>query len=178
MVVAETTEDLQRMVQKVEEQCKRYKLDINKDKTKSLKIGRERGALNIRLSTGVIEQIDEFKYLGVNISDGTTRKTIRERIAMGQRAFGRLSKIWRSNTTSTGLKLRLLMAVVIPTTTYGAECWVLKKEDEKKLLAFEMKCLRRIYGVRWEDRVRNEEVRARTGQVVTILDRVQDMQRR
>ncbi len=71
-----------------------YKLEINKDKTKSLEIGRERGALNIRLSTGVIEQVDEFKYLGVNISDGTTRKTIQEWIAMGQKTFGRLSKIW------------------------------------------------------------------------------------
>ncbi len=49
----------------VREQCKRYKLEINKDKTKSLEIGRERGALNIRLSTGVIEQVDELKYLGI-----------------------------------------------------------------------------------------------------------------
>ncbi len=42
VVAAETTEDLQRMLQKVEEQGKRYKLEINKDKTKGLKIGRER----------------------------------------------------------------------------------------------------------------------------------------
>lgn len=145
VVVAETTEDLQRVVQKVEEQCKRYKLEINKDKAKSLAIGRERGDLNIRLSTGVIEQVDEFKYLGVNTSDGTTGKTVREGIAMGQRAFGRL---WQdtADTTSTRLKLRLLFAVVVPTTLYGAEWWVLKKEEERKLLAFEMKCLRRICG--------------------------------
>ncbi len=115
MLVAETTEDLQRMVQKVEDQCMRYKLELNKDKTKSLKIGRAREDLNIRLSTGVIEQVDGFKYLGVNISDGTW-ETVRERIAMGQRAFGRLSKIWRSNTISTKLKLRLLFAVVVPIT--------------------------------------------------------------
>ncbi len=97
---------------------------------------REREDLNIRLSTGVIEQVDKFKYLGVIISDGTTRKTVRKRIAMGQRVFGRLSKIWRSNTVSTRLKLRLPFAVVVPTTLYGAECWVLKKEVEKKLLFF------------------------------------------
>ena len=34
MVMVETTEDLQRMVQKVKEHCKRYNLEINKDKTK------------------------------------------------------------------------------------------------------------------------------------------------
>lgn len=38
-----------------------------------------------------------------------------------------------------------------------------------------MKCLRRICRIRWEDRVRNKELRARTGQVVTILERVQDI---
>ncbi len=42
VLVAETTEDLQRMMHKVEDQCMRYKLEIIKDKTKSLKIGRER----------------------------------------------------------------------------------------------------------------------------------------
>ena len=134
--------------------------------------------MNIRLSTGVIEQVNEFKYLGVNIQDGTTGKTVRERIALGQRTFGRLSKIWRSNKMSIKLKIKLLSSVVIPTALYGAECWVLKKEEERKLLAFEMKCLRRICGIRWEDRVRNEEVKTRTGQNITILDRVQDMQRR
>ncbi len=55
---------------------------------------------------------------------------------------------------------------------------MLSKAEEKKLLAFEMKCLRRICGITWEDRVRNEEVRRRTGQSVTILDRQKDMQPR
>ncbi len=94
MVVAETTDDLQRMLQKVEEQCERYNLEINKDKTKSLKTGRERerGALNIRLNTGVTEQVEKFKYLGVNIRDGTTGKTVKKRITTEQRTFGRLKQ--------------------------------------------------------------------------------------
>ena len=73
----------------------RYNLEINTDKKNSLKIGRERegGDLNTRLSNGVIEQVDEFEYLGVNIRDGTAGKRIRELITMGQRAFGPVSKI-------------------------------------------------------------------------------------
>ena len=125
--------------------------------------------MNIHLSTGEIEQVNGFKYLGVHIGeDGRTEKAVGERIAMGQRAFGRLRKFWRSNAVSLSLKIRIMSAVVIPTTLYGAECWVLKRREEKRLLAFEMKCLRRICGVRWEDRVRKDEVRARTGQYVTI----------
>ncbi len=179
VIVAKTRDDLQRMLEKTEEQCKRFKLEINKNKTKSMKIAREREVLNVRLGTGEIEQVQDFKYLGVNIGEkGKTEKSVRERIGMGQRAFGRLKKIWRSNTVSMHLKLRLLSAIVIPTTLYGAECWILSKAEEKKLLDFQMKCPRRICGISWEDRVRNEEVRRRTGQSVTILDRQKDMQRR
>ncbi len=181
VIVAKTRDDLQRMAERTEEQCKRFKLEINKNKTKSMKIGREREVLNIRLSTGEIEQVEDFKYLGVNIGEkGKTEKSVRERIGMEQRAFGRLKKIRRSNSVNMCLKLKLLSAIVIPTTLYGAECWVLNKAEEKKLLAFEMKCLKRIYYycITWEDRVRTEEVRRRTGESVTILDRQKDMQRR
>ncbi len=114
VIVAKTRDDLQRMVAKTEEQCKIFKLEINKNKTNSMKIGREREVLNIRLSTGEIEQVEDFKYLGVQIGEGKTEKYVRERIALGQRAFGGLKKIWRSNTLSMRLKLRLLSAVVIP----------------------------------------------------------------
>ena len=130
VVVAKTRDDLQRMVDKTYEQCEDLKLEINKNKTKSMKIGREREVLNIRLSTGEIEQVEDFKYLGVNIGEkGKTEKSVRERIGMGQRTFGRLKKIWRSNTVSMHLKQRLLSAIVIPTTLYGAECWVLRKAE-------------------------------------------------
>lgn len=47
-----------------------------------------------------------------------------------------------------------------------------EKEGERKLLAFERKCLRIMCEVRWEDRVRNYELGARAGHAVTIIDRV------
>ena len=46
------------------------------------------------------------------------------------------------------------------------------------MLAFEMKCLRRICGVTWEDRISNQEIRERTGQNVNIMERIRDGQRR
>ncbi len=53
---------------------------------------------------------------------------------------------------SMRVKLRLSSTVVIPSDLYGIECWVLRKAKERKLLAFEMKCSRRIGGITWEDR--------------------------
>ena len=179
VLVAETREELQRMVELVEEQCSRYELVINRDKTKCMKIGREREALNIQLAGGEVEQVNEFKYLGVYFTeDGKMERTVQDRISMGQKAFGRLGRVWKDRNISRKLKIRLLRAIVIPTVLYGAECWVLKKREEKKLAAFEMKCLRRICGVRWEDRITNERVREMAGVEDTILIRVEDIQRR
>ena len=177
--LSESREDLQWMMDRLEEQCARYQMVINVDKTKSMKIGRQEEQLHISLRGGVIEQVDEFKYLGVYFSSkGGTERSIRERIAMGHRAFGRLKNVWKDRNISTTLKIRLLRAIVVPAALYGAECWVLRKGDERRLLAFEMKCVRRICRVRWEDRLTNERVREMAGLEDTIVDIVRDGQRR
>ncbi|XP_068213394.1 uncharacterized protein [Palaemon carinicauda] len=111
-------------------------------------------------------------------ADGKMERAIQDRISSGQKAFVRLRRIWKDRNISIKLKIRLLRAIVIPTVIYGAECWILKKREEKQLLAFKMKSLRRICGVRWEDRITNERVRQMTGIEDTILIRVEDNQRR
>ena len=52
---------------------------------------------------------------------------------------------------------------------YGVETWTLRKEDEKRIEAFEMWMWRRMEGVKWEDRVRNKEVLRRVGEKREIL---------
>jgi len=59
------------------------------------------------------------------------------------------------------VKLQLLMTIVFfPVLLYAAETWTVNKEDEKRLLAFEIRCYRRILAVKWQDRRTNEEIRA------------------
>jgi len=41
---------------------------------------------------------------------------------------------------------------------YGAEIWILWKEDQKCLESFEMWCWRRMERISWTDRLKNEEV--------------------
>ena len=55
--------------------------------------------------------------------------------------------------------------MIIPTVLYGAETWGLRIAEKKKLNVLEMKCLRSMSGVTRLDRIRNEEVRRRTGVV-------------
>ena len=65
--------------------------------------------------------------------------------------------------------MRLYKACILPIATYAAEKWTIKSEDSRKLEAFEMRCLRAIYGVKLRDR--NETVRT-AAHINTITDTI------
>ena len=81
------------------------------------------------------------------------------------------------NDRRMGMSLRAKVygTVVRPALIYGAEYWALKKADERKLEVAEMKkMLRRMAGVTKKDRMRNEEMRRRTGveeSIVKVVER-------
>ena len=64
-----------------------------------------------------------------------------------------------------GIKARKCQyeGAIVPTALYGAESWGTRSAERRKVNVLEMKCLRRLVGVSRMDRVRNEEVRRRTG---------------
>ncbi len=58
---------------------------------------------------------------------------------------------------------RLYEGVVMPTVLYGAETWNMGAAERRKLNGMKMRCLRSMCRVTRMDRVRNDEVRGRTG---------------
>ena len=58
---------------------------------------------------------------------------------------------------------------------YGAETWVLYRRQIRLLERFKQRCLRSILGIKWQDRVSNEEVlkRASLPSIESILLQVQ-----
>jgi len=63
-----------------------------------------------------------------------------------------------------------MKALVWPVATYGSERWTLRKNEETRLDAFEMKGLRRILRVSWTAKKRNEWVLNKTGVKRELLD--------
>jgi len=55
----------------------------------------------------------------------------------------------------------IIKAMVMSVPMYASETWMLKKQDIYRLLAFEMKCYRRILRIRWVQKITNEEARSR-----------------
>ena len=89
----------------------------------------------------------KFKYLGTTVTrNNLIEEEIKERIAAGNRASFANQKILQSKLISMKTKMKLYKALIRPVVVYGSECWVLTENIKQKLLVFERKILRRIFG--------------------------------
>ena len=72
--------------------------------------------------------------------------------------------MWKARKISLKTKIRIFNSNVKSVLLYGSESWTSTKTNCKKLQTFISACLRRILKIRWPERIRNEELWARTGQ--------------
>ena len=122
----------------------------------------------IKIGGKTLEQVDSFKYLGAHITkDGKSDKEIRSRLAMATSALAKLQPLFKNKSVSIKTKMRLLRAIVISTALYGCEAWTLSAEMEKKIQAFEFRCLRRILKIPYTEHRTNESVRKEIIEIIT-----------
>ena len=115
------------------------------------------------LNGEVLEEVDQFKYLGsVIAANGGVEAHVCHRVNEGCKVLDALKGVMKNRGLGMNVKV-LYEKVVVPTVMYGLESWGMKVNEREKLNVFEMKCLRRMTGVSRLDRVRNEVVRATTG---------------
>ena len=78
--------------------------------------------------------------------------------------LSRLTKrVWSNNKLSDHTKVNVYKACVISTLLYRSESWTMHARQEKRLKVFHMRCLRRILGITWQDRVANKVVLEKAG---------------
>ena len=173
--VADSEEKLRRLVTEFGRVCERRKLKVNVGKSKVMRCTRGEGGarMNVVLNGEVLEEVDEFKYLGsIVAANGGIEADVGHRVKEGCKALGAMKGVMKCRGLGMNVKKVLYEKVIVPTVTYGSECWGMKVSDRQKLNVFEMKCLRSMTGVTRMDRIRNEVVRQRTGVEVDLASRV------
>ena len=123
---------------------------------------------SININGKVLEVTDRFTYLGSTITNNPSLDAeIDKRIAKADAVMSKLSKrVWENhqltlNTKAT--KLKVYQACVLSTLLYGSESWTTYGRQENRLVSFRLRCLRRIMGIRWQDRVTNTAVLEKAG---------------
>ena len=101
----------------------------------------------INIVSKELEQVKSFKYLGSIVNtDNTMEDEIKKRIALGNGVYLANKKMFQSRLMSKRAKLKLYYSVIRPIVTYSCETWILKETIINKLLVFERKILRKIFG--------------------------------
>ena len=119
----------------------------------------------------------EYCYLGSTVtSDGKCHKDIRKRIAMGKSAFNERSELLRGKL-SLQLKKRMVKSLIWSVTLYASETWTLRKEDIKRLEAFEMWIWRRIERINWMEHWKNVDVLLLVNEERSLIDTIRQRQK-
>jgi len=114
-----------------------------------------------------LECVSEFIYLGSLVTKNNDfNAEISRRINLSSQRMGMLS----SGELSVKTKIDVLISCVFSRLLHAAETWTLKAVDAEKLLAFEMRCYRRILKVCWKDKVSNKTIRDKVQIPYTVVD--------
>ena len=95
--------------------------------------------------------------------NGRVDVEVSHRMKEASKCMGGMKSVMSNKALGMTAKRRLYEGVVVPTTLYGAETWNMREADRSRVYVFEMRCLRSMVRVTKMERVRNEEVRGRTG---------------
>ena len=181
VLIAENEKDLQKLVNVFDSVCKRRKLKVNVNKSKVIVFERSRSEvvdfecpyrvrvecpkeLDIRLNGEIMEEVDEFKYLGsILCKYGSMEGETRERAVQGRKVVGSLGRMMKERTVSMEVKKGLRDGIIVPTLTYASETWAWNERQRSRIQAVEMSYLRNACGVRRMDGESNESVYERFG---------------
>ena len=161
VLLAESEENLQEIMDEVNTAGKKFNMKMNAKKTKTMIITKkdEKPKILTTIDDTDIEQVTHFTYLGQEMTeDGRCESEIKRRISIAKSTFSKMNKILTSRYIALDTRKRILQCYIWSTLLYGAETWTVGENMLKRLSAFEMWTYRRMLKISWTDKITNEEV--------------------
>lgn len=128
VILGESEQDIKKATELLIRSANKRGLNINDTKTKYMRIGRNkdqrRNAAGIQVGEYMFEEVDDFKYLGTNLSStNDNHEEIKKRMTSGNKCFYALSGLLGSKLLSKKSKERLYMVLARPVIMYACETW-------------------------------------------------------
>ena len=162
VLLAESEEELQKLVDAVKEGSLKFGLEMNTKKTKTMIIRRDvndGSKVEIKVDGVILEQVESYQYLGQLITeDGRCEKDIRRRISIAKTNFLKMKNVLTTKKLSMKTRKKILYCYIISTLMYAAETWIINVADWKRIEAFEMWALRKMMKVSYTEHKSNEAV--------------------
>lgn len=159
VLMAESIEDLQNLLDRVNNASEEMGLTINTQKTKVMVISKTDENCHIYLNNTQLEQVHKFRYLGVALNDKWDPDVeIKSRIEQARNTYNKWKQIICNRKLSLDTRNRVIKCYVWSVLLYGAETWTLKLDTMRRLEAFEMWLYRRMLRISWTQHITNQAV--------------------
>ena len=127
-LMAQSEEELMRLLMKVKEESENAGLKLNIQKTKIL--GSSSPITSWQVDGETIETVTDFIFLGSKITaDGDCSHEIKRCLLFGRKVMTNLYSILKSRDITLLTEVRLVKAMVFPVVMYGCESWTKKNAE-------------------------------------------------
>ena len=134
--MAESEEELKRLLMKVKEESEEVGLKLKIKKTKIMASG---PITSWQIDGETMEIVRDFIFWGSkSIAVGDCRHEIERRLLLGRQIMTNLGSIFKSRDVTLPTKVHLVKSMVFPVVMYGCESWTVKKAERWRIDAFEL----------------------------------------
>ena len=135
-LMAESKEELNRLLMKVKEESEKVGLKLNIQKTKIMTSG---PITSWKIDGEIMGPVTDFIPLGSKITaDGDCSHEIKNHLLLGRKVLTNLDSILKSRDITLPTKVNLVKAMVFLVVMYGCESWTIKKAECWRIDAFEL----------------------------------------
>jgi hypothetical protein len=102
---------------------------------------------DIKLANRSFENVSQFRYLGTTVKhQNLIQEEIKMSLNSGSAYYYSVQNLLSSRLLSKNLKIRIYKMIILPLVLYACETWSLTLREEHRLMMFENRVLRRIFG--------------------------------
>jgi len=91
--------------------------------------------------------VEEFRYLGTNLTNqNSIQEEIKSRLMSGNACYNSMQNTLSSSLLSKNLKIKIHRTIILPIILHGCGTWSLILREERRLMVFKNRVLKRIFG--------------------------------
>jgi len=107
---------------------------------------------SIKIDNSSIERVEKFKYLGTTLTNkNSIQEEIKSRLKLGNACCHSVQNLLSFSLLSKNLQIKIYRNIILPVVLYGCETWSLILREERKLMVFENRVLRRVFGTKRDE---------------------------
>ena len=155
-LMAESKEELKKLLIKKKEESEKAGLKLSIQKTK---IMASDPITSWKIDEETMKTVTDFILGGSKITaDGDWSHEIKRSLLLGRKAMTNLDSILKSRDITLPTKVLIVKAMDFPVVMYGCESWTEKKAEHWRIDAFELWCWRRLLRVPWTAKRSNQSI--------------------